>query len=119
MLKLITNLEGKNATKTATIRELAQFANGLIEWSEYSRGDSELDGTIKSVWDLRGKKIGKFESRIATDNVPVLSGVALTGNEYPDNAAIITRIIWNDMNRTDFTEEDEKEFNEHPVDSKR
>jgi DNA primase catalytic core len=110
--QVATNLEGKNATKTATIRELAQFTNCLLEWSEYSRGDSELDGTIKSVWDLRGKKIGKYESRVATDNVPVLSGIALTGNEYPDNSAIITRIIWNDMNRTDFTEEDEKEFNE-------
>lgn len=107
-----TNLEGKNATKTATIRELAQFSNTLLEWSEYARGDSELDGTIKSVWDLRGKKIGQRESRVATDNIPVLSGISLTGNEYPDNAAIITRIIWNDMNRTDFTEEDEKEFNE-------
>lgn len=110
--QVATNLEGKNATKTATIRELAQFTNCLLEWSEYSRGDSELDGTIKSVWDLRGKKIGKYESRVATDNVPVLSGISLTGNEYPDNSAIITRIIWNDMNRTEFTEEDEKEFNE-------
>lgn len=110
--QVATNLEGKNATKTATIRELAQFTNCLLEWSEYSRGDAELDGTIKSVWDLRGKKVGKYESRVATDNVPVLSGIALTGNEYPDNSAIITRIIWNDMNRTEFTEDDEREFNE-------
>lgn len=110
--QVATNLEAKNATKTATIRELAQFTNAIIEWSEYSRGDSELDGTLKSVWDLRGKKIGKIESRIATDNVPVLSGVALTGNEYPDNPAIITRVIWNTMNRTEFNEEDEKNFNE-------
>lgn len=110
--QVATNLEGKNATKTATIRELAQFTNALLEWSEYGRGDSELDGTIKSVWDLRGKKIGNKESKVATDNVPVLSGIALTGNEYPDNAAIITRVIWNDMNRKDFTAEDEKEFNE-------
>ncbi|REG89898.1 DNA primase [Winogradskyella sediminis] len=110
--QVATNLEAKNSTKTATIRELAQFTNGLIEWSEYARGDNELDGTLKSVWDLRGKKIGKFESRIATDNVPILSGVALTGNAYPDNPAIITRIIWNDMNKTEFTENDEKNFNE-------
>lgn len=110
--QVATNLEGKNATKTATIRELAQFQNALLEWSEYSRGDQELDGTIKSVWDLRGKKIGKFESRVATDNIPVLSGISLTGNEYPDNAPIITRIIWNDMNRTEFTEADERAFNE-------
>lgn len=110
--QVATNLEGKNATKTATIRELAQFTNALLEWSEYSRGDQELDGTIKSVWDLRGKKIGKIESRVATDNIPILSGISLTGNEYPDNAPIITRIIWNDMNRTEFTEADELAFNE-------
>lgn len=109
--QVATNLEGKNATKTATIRELAQFTNALMEWSEYSRGDQELDGTIKSIWDLRGKKIGQKESRIATDNIPVLSGVSLTGNEYPDNSAIITRIIWNDMDRIEFTEEDEDAFN--------
>jgi DNA primase len=107
-----TNLEGGNSTATANIRELAQFNNGLMEWSEYARGDSKLDGTIKSIWDLRGKKIGTLDSRVATDNIPVLSGIALTGNEYPDNPAIITRIIWNDMNKTVFSEEDEKEFNE-------
>lgn len=110
--QVATNLEGKNATKTASIRELAQFTNALMEWSEYSRGDQELDGTLKSIWDLRGKKIGKLESRVATDNIPILNGISLTGNEYPDNAAIITRIVWNDMNRTEFTEDDEREFNE-------
>lgn len=107
-----TNLEGGNSTATANIRELAQFNNGLMEWSEYPRGDSKLDGTLKSIWDLRGKKIGTLESKVSTDNIPVLSGVALTGNQYPDSPAIITRIIWNDMNREKFTEDDEKEFNE-------
>jgi len=110
--QVATNLEGGNSTATASIRELAQFNNALIEWSEYARGDSKLEGTIKSLWDLRGKKTGNIESKIATDNIPILSGVALTGNEYPDQPATITRLVWNDMNRTDFTEEDEKYFNE-------
>ena len=109
--QVATNLEGGNSTATASIRELAQFNNALIEWSEYARGDSKLEGTIKSLWDLRGKKTGNIESKISTDNVPILSGVAITGNEYPDQPATITRLVWNDMNRTDFTKEDEAEFN--------
>jgi DNA primase catalytic core len=107
-----TNLEGGNSTATAAIRELAQFNNGLMEWSEYKRGDSKLDGTIKALWDLRGKKIGTLDSRIATDNIPILCGVALTANDYPDNKAIITRVVWNDMNKTQFSEEEDREFNE-------
>lgn len=107
-----TNLEGGNSTATAAIREMAQFNNGLMEWSEYKRGDSKLDGTIKALWDLRGKKIGTLDSRIATDHIPILSGVALTGNDYPDNSAIITRIVWNVMDKNQFTEEEDREFNE-------
>lgn len=107
-----TNLEGGNSTATANIRELAQFNNSLMQWSEYARGDHKLDGTIKSLWDLRGKKIGTITSRVSTDNVPILCGISLTGNEYPDNPAIITRVIWNDMDKIDFNDEDELAFND-------
>lgn len=106
-----TNLEGGNSTATANLRDLAQFQNAMMQWSEYPRGDAKLDGTIKSLWDLRGKKGGSLQSRISVITTPILSGVSLTGNEFPDVQSVITRLVWNDMDKIVFTDEDDKAFN--------
>jgi DNA primase len=104
------NLESGASTLKANIREFAQFTNGISHLSEYKRGDSKIDGTIKSLWDRRGYKRGNITSDIGVDEVPILSSVILTGNDYPDNEAIITRVIWNEMNKNKFTDEETKNY---------
>jgi DNA primase catalytic core len=104
------NLEGGNSTFTAQIRKTAQFANCITHLSEYKRGDQKLDGTLKGFWDRRGKEIGNIESRVATDETPVLSSILITGNEYPDSDALITRMIWNEMTLSVFTAEQDKAY---------
>lgn len=104
------NLEGELSTGKASIRELAQFRNGISQLSEYKRGNKQHDGMLKQVYDLRGYKRGNIESHIGTDSIPVDSGVILTGNDFPDAEALIQRLIWNEMTKNVFTQEELKEF---------
>lgn len=100
------NLEGGASTLKAYARELAQFSNGISQLSEYKRGDAKLDGSLKGFWDRRGYKRGNITSDVGVDTVPILSSVILTGNEYPDAEALITRVIWNEMTKNQFSEEE-------------
>lgn len=103
-------LESGASTIKANIREFAQFTNGISHLSEYKRGDSRLDGTLKALWDRRGYKRGNIDSDIGIDEVPILSSVILTGNDFPDNEALITRVIWNEMNKNQFSPEEESNY---------
>lgn len=106
------NLEAGASTLKAKIIELAQFKNGISQLSEYKRGDDKVDGTIKSIWDRVGYKRGSVESRIAMDTVDIESSVVLTGNDYPNKEPIIIRLIWNEMTKTVFSQEEMNEFDE-------
>lgn len=104
------NLEGGASTMKAQIREFAQFRNGISQLSEYKRGDLKLDGMIKGLWDLNGYKRGNIESLVSTDEVAIESAVILTGNEYPQPAPLIMRLLWNEMIKNEFTEAEMDRF---------
>ena len=88
------NLEGGASTLKGQIRKFAQFTNIICHLSEYKRGDIKLDGTIKGFWDRRGYEFGTIDSKVSTDTVPILSSTLLTGNEYPESEALISRLLW-------------------------
>jgi len=102
------NLESGTSTSKAEVREFAQFANGLIQLSEYKRGPH--DGMLKGVWDNTGYKRSEKDSAIANETIPIKSGVILTGNEFPEKKAVITRFIWEEIQKDQFSEEEIKEF---------
>lgn len=104
------NLEGGVSTIKAHVREFAQFSNQISQLSEYKNGDSQLDGVLKGLWDRRGYKRGNLDSAVSTDSIPILSSVIMTGNYAPDQEALITRLIWEFMDQTVFTDEETKEF---------
>ncbi|EHO13856.1 DNA primase [Myroides odoratimimus] len=106
------NLEGGVSTAKASIREFAQFRNGISQLSEYRKGDQKLDGLLKGLWDRRGYKKGTIESDISTDTVEIESSVILTGNEYPTSDALISRLCANEMLKNEFTSEEGILFNE-------
>lgn len=106
------NLEANISTVKAQVRELAQFVNGISQFSEYKSGNPQVDGMIKSFWDRRGYKRGNIESMFSTDSVPIMSSVILTGNDYPKDQPVIIRLIWNEMTRNKFSEEEMKHFDE-------
>lgn len=104
-------LEGSASTIKAQIREFAQFSNGISQLSEYKRGNPQVDGIIKGLWDRRGYKRGSIESRVAVDEVPIISSTLLTGNDSPDAEALITRLIWEEMKVQEFSEEAKASYN--------
>lgn len=104
------NLEGGASTMKAQIREFAQFRNGVSHLSEYKRGDLKLDGVLKGLWDLDGYKKGNIESSVSTDEVAIESAAIITGNEYPQPAPLIMRMIWNEMMKNDFKGEEIERF---------
>lgn len=104
-------LEGSASTIKAQIREFAQFSNGISQLSEYKRGNPQVDGIIKGLWDRRGYKRGSIESRVAVDEVPIISSTLLTGNDSPDAEALITRLIWEEMKVQEFSDEAKAAYN--------
>jgi len=106
------NLEGGVSTMKAQVREFAQFRNGISQLSEYKRGNSQLDGMLKALWDRRGYKRGNIESHVGTDSVPIESAAILTGNDFPNEEPLILRLIWNEMTKNEFNQEEMKAFDE-------
>ena len=106
------NVEAGVSTAKAHIREFAQFSNGICQFSEYKNGDKQLDGILKGIWDRNGYKRGKIESSVATESVPILSSLILTSNYFPDDEPLITRLLWLDMNKNEFTTEEINRYNE-------
>lgn len=106
------NLEGDNSTPKSKIIKLAMFYNGMIEFSEYKRGNDKLDGAIKGIWDRNGYDRGNILSKIGLESVPILSSLVLTGNDYPNQEAVITRFFVNEITKNEFTEKETKRFEE-------
>lgn len=104
------NLEGGVSTIKAQVREFAQFANMISHLSEYHSGDTQLDGVLKGLWDRRGYKRGTIESHVSTESIPILSSVLMTGNDYPQPEALVTRLIAEEMTQNQFGAEAVKEF---------
>jgi DNA primase catalytic core len=104
------NLEGGVSTIKAQVREFAQFGNMISHLSEYKTGDPKLDGVLKGLWDRRGYKRGNIDSHVGTESIPILSSVIMTGNYTPDAEALITRLVWEEMSKTVFNDEEVQEY---------
>jgi len=104
------NLEGGVSTIKAQVREFAQFCNLISQLSEYKNGDPKLDGVLKGLWDRRGYKRGNIDSHVGTESIPILSSVVMTGNYAPDQEALISRFIWEFMDKTIFDDAETKEY---------
>lgn len=106
------NLEGGANSMVAQLRKYAQFCNAIHQLSEYKPGDEKLDGRLKGLWDRDGYERGTITSMVSTHNVPILCSTIMTGNFSPEQEALITRLIWENMDKTVFTEEEAKEYGE-------
>lgn len=104
------NLESSVSTVKAQVREFAQFSNLISHLSEYKTGDPKLDGILKGLWDRVGYKRGNLDSHVATESIPILSSVIMTGNYAPEQEALITRFVWEHMDKTSFSNEEITEF---------
>lgn len=106
------NLENGTSTKVAHIRELSQFKNSISHLAEYKPGNRELDGTLKGIFDRNGYKRGVKDSNRGTDSVPIESTAILTGNYYPNDEALISRLIWLEIQKNEHSKESKDKYHE-------
>lgn len=104
------HLGNNTSTQKAQIRKFAQFTNMIVHLSEYNSGNRQTNEMLKGIWDRAGYERGNIESNVGTDTVPILSSVMFTGNHYLDDDALITRVITEEVMKTEFTAEDVEEF---------
>lgn len=109
------SLEAEISTQKATMRMLAKFRNGIMMFSEYKRGNQKQDGALKGIYDNIGYSIGTIESKFSTDYIPVESGLILTGNEFPESEPLLQRLIWTQMDKNVFTQEEKKHMELHKI----
>lgn len=101
------------STPKAQIRELAQFTNGISQFSEYKTGDRITDEILKGIWDRNGYKIATIESKISSDIIPVLNSLILTSNYTPIDEALISRLIWVNIEKNSgFTDKNINDFDQ-------
>lgn len=101
----------KANTDKAKIRKMAQFVNAIACLEEYTNKiPVEAKNTLRGLYDRFGYERGNLEGRFSTESVPISSGVAITGNEYPDDDPLLQRCILMDYNRNTFNEEEKKQF---------
>ncbi len=104
------NLGNGASTMKAQIRKFAQFRNMVVNLSEYRRGDKRLNEYLKGLWGRDGYERGNIDSNFGTDTMPILSGVFVTGNDYPDDDALISRCVVEEFHKTDFTTEEKSAY---------
>ena len=104
-------ITGKANTDKAQIRKFAQLVNMLVFLEEYRNvvDDKQIE-MLKGLWGRNGYERGNIESDYGTDTVPISSGVVMTGNDYPNNDPLLTRLIVVEMNKNEFNEEERTNF---------
>lgn len=106
-------ITGSAHTDKAKIRKFAQFNNMVVFLDEYNNSlKPEMIEMLKGLWDRHGYERGNIDSAFGTDTVPISSGVMMTGNDYPSNEALITRLIVEEMNKSTFSEEEKHAFDD-------
>lgn len=103
-------ITGKANTDKAKIRKFAQFRNMIGHMTEYSNGSDDTDQMMKSFWDRVGYERGTIDSAVGTESISIEMSVVFTGNDYPTNDALISRIITEEMNKTDFSDEEKDNY---------
>lgn len=105
-------ITGKSTDK-AKIRKFAQFVDAMVVLEEFSNsiGDNGFQW-LKGLNDRNGYERGTIDSNFGTDNVPITSGVILTGNDYPQNDALLTRLVVIEMLKNTFNAKEQAKFGE-------
>ncbi|MDR2205777.1 MAG: DNA primase [Flavobacteriaceae bacterium] len=104
------NLENKQSTGKAKLRSFGEFSNMVVHLSEYTNGDKEIDGMLKGLWDRGSYKRATIDSAVSTDSFPILSAGIVTGNQSPTDEAVLTRLIFGEMMKNQFTPEEKQNF---------
>lgn len=104
------NLENRQSTGKAKLRSFGEFSNMLVHLSEYTNGDKDIDGMMKGLWDRGSYKRATLDSHVSTDSSSILSAAIVTGNQSPNDEAVLTRLIYGEMTKDTFTLQEKENF---------
>ncbi|WP_018676097.1 DNA primase [Riemerella columbina] len=104
------NLENKQSTGKAKLRSFGEFSNMVVHLSEFVNGDKEIDGMLKGIWDRGSYKRATLDSMVSTDSSPILCSAIVTGNQSPTDDAVLTRLLYGEMTKNQFTKEEKQNF---------
>jgi hypothetical protein len=104
------NLENNQSTGKSKIRKFAELANMVVHLSEYTNHNKEVVGLMKGLWDRSGYTRGTIDSMYATETVPILSSTIMTGNETPTDEAVLSRLLFGEMQKNQFTAAEKEAF---------
>ncbi|MCF8219777.1 MAG: DNA primase [Bacteroidales bacterium] len=103
-----------NGTKVGLSEHMAEFSNAFAWIDEYKNAtDYDKIEMLKSAWDLVGRKKGGIEKGKKTKTSVINAGILLTGQEMPTaDIALLKRVILLQFSQNEFTEQEQKNFNE-------
>lgn len=104
------NLENNQSTGKAKIRKFAELSNMLVHLSEFTNHNKEIVGLMKGLWDRSGYTRGTIDSMFATETVPIMSSTLMTGNETPTDEAVLSRLLFGEMQKNQFSTIEKENF---------
>ena len=105
-------ITGKANTDKGKIRKFAQIVNMIVFLEEFRNDvNSAVIEMLKGLHTRMGYERGNLDGPYDTEQVPISSGVMITGNYYPQDDALMSRLIIDEMHKNNFTQEEKDQFN--------
>lgn len=104
------SLQNAQSTGKGKIRVFAETSNMVVHLSEFTNSIKDDTGMLKGLWEKTGYTMGTIDSKVSTDTVPILSSALVTGNEYPTDTALLSRLVFGEMTRNTFNEEEKEDY---------
>jgi len=104
----------QNSTIASMADLVAQCANALVHIDEYKNTiDMDKREFLKGLWDGAGRSRMNMDLDKKREITSVDCGVVMSGQEMPTiDIALFSRLIYLTFNKTDFSIEEKKRFNE-------
>lgn len=104
------SLQNAQSTGKGKIRVFAETSNMVVHLSEFTNSIKDDIGMMKGLWEKTGYTMGTIDSKVSTDTVPILSSAIVTGNEYPNDTALLSRLVFGEMTKNIFNENEKEEY---------
>ena len=106
----LVSLENGQSTGKGKIRTFAETSNMVVHLSEYTNGMKDNVGMLKELWGKNGYTIGTMDSKVSTDTIPILCSAMITGNEYPSDTALLSRLVFGEMSKNLFNDQEVEDY---------
>lgn len=106
----LISLENGQSTGKSKLRTFAETSNMVVHLSEWTNSNKENVGMAKELWGKNGYKIGTMDSKVSTDMIPILCSAMITGNEYPSDTALLSRLVFGEMTKNLFNEQEVEDY---------